>query len=69
MEGEEPPDADSLQRLHIQAWALLKNGMGGLDWAGLPYAVEHLGLEDVPALIDALQTIKTYQKPDTNPDT
>ena len=43
MEGEEPPDADSLQRLHIQAWALLKNGMGGLDWAGLPYAVEHLG--------------------------
>ncbi len=69
MEGEEPPDADSLQHLHLQAWALLKNGMGGLDWAGLPYVTEHLGLQDVSALIDALQTIKTYQKPETNPET
>lgn len=37
--------------------------MGGLDWAGLPYVVEHLGVQDVPALIDAFETIKTYTPP------
>lgn len=47
----------------MQAWLLLKDGMGGLDWAGLPYVVAHLGVQDVPALIDALHTIKTYSPP------
>jgi hypothetical protein len=37
--------------------------MGGLDWAGLPYVVAHLGVQDVPALIEALHTIKTYSPP------
>ena len=60
--GEDKPDQphDPQLSLHLQAWALLKNGMGGLDWAGLPYVVTHLGITDVPALIDALKTIKTY---------
>lgn len=51
------------QAIALQAFTLLKNGMGGLDWAGLPYVVEHLGVQDVPALIDALHTIKTYSPP------
>lgn len=46
---------------------LLKNGMGGVDWAGLPYVVAHLGITDVPALIDAIKTIKTYT-PETHGD-
>jgi hypothetical protein len=51
------------QAIALQAFTLLKNGMGGLDWAGLPYVVAHLGVQDVPALIDALHTIKTYSPP------
>lgn len=47
----------------MQAWLLLKDGMGGFDWAGLPYVVAHLGVQDVPALIEALLTIKTYTPP------
>ena len=49
--------------MHVQAFELLRNGMGGIDWAGLPYVVEHLGLEDVPALIDAVHTIKKFNPP------
>ncbi len=49
--------------MHLKAWALLKNGMGGIDWAGLPYVCAHLGLTDVPALLDAFHTIKTYNPP------
>ena len=51
------------QAIALQAFTLLKNGMGGLDWAGLPFVVEHLGVQDVPALIEALHTIKTYSPP------
>lgn len=51
------------QAIALQAFTLLKNGMGGLDWAGLPYVVAHLGVQDVPALIEALHTIKTYTPP------
>ena len=51
------------QAIALQAGTLLKNGMGGLDWAGLPYVVAHLGVQDVPALIEALHTIKTYSPP------
>ena len=51
------------QAIALQAFTLLKNGMGGVDWAGLPFVVEHLGVQDVPALIEALHTIKTYSPP------
>lgn len=51
------------QAIALQAFTLLKNGMGGVDWAGLPFVVEHLGVQDVPALIDALHAIKTYSPP------
>jgi hypothetical protein len=37
--------------------------MGGVDWAGLPFVVEHLGVVDVGALIEAMKTIKSYQPP------
>ena len=61
--GEEPPEIAPLQHLHVRAFELLRNGMGGIDWAGLPYVVEHLGLDDVPALIDAVHTITTFTPP------
>ena len=51
----------------VQAWGLLANGMGGIDWAGLPLVVEHLGVRDVPRLMDCLQTIKQHT-PDRPPE-
>lgn len=61
--GEDAPVASALHSLHLRAWALLKNGMGGVDWAGLPVVMAHLGLTDPAALIESLATIKNYQPP------
>ena len=44
---------------------MLQNGMGGIDWSGLPAAVEFHGVNDVEALIDALMIIKGHEKPKT----
>ena len=61
--GEEPPEVSPLQHIHMRAFELLRTGMGGIDWAGLPLVVEHLGIEDVPALIDAVHTIINFKPP------
>lgn len=37
--------------------------MGGIDWAGLPFVSTHLGIDDIGALMNALETIKTYEPP------
>jgi hypothetical protein len=42
---------------------LLANGMGGIDWAGLPYVVATLGIDDIEILINRLMVIKAH-KPD-----
>ena len=44
------------------AWNYLTNGHGGIDWAGLPYVVAHLGITDTPALLDRLLVIKTHKQ-------
>jgi hypothetical protein len=49
----------------IRAWRLLANGMGGIDWAGLPIVVEMLGIHDPESLIARLQVIRAY-KPTEN---
>jgi hypothetical protein len=46
----------------MRAWRLLATGMGGWDWQGLPVVVELLGVTDIEALIERLQTIKTYRR-------
>lgn len=40
---------------------MLSNGMGGLDWAGLPTVAALLGIEDLDAFVRHLVTIKTYR--------
>lgn len=50
--------------LAMRCWNLLANGMGGIDWAGLPLAVEWLGVTDVDGLIHRLQVIKAHKPPD-----
>ncbi len=47
-----------------QAHVLLANGMGGIDWAGLPVVCELLGVGDVEGLLQRLATIKTWRRPD-----
>ena len=64
MLGIEPEALLHANGLAIRVWNLLSNGMGGLDWAGLPLAVELLGITDVEALLEALLVIKTH-RPDT----
>jgi hypothetical protein len=48
----------------INAWNLLANGMGGLDWSGLPYVVAHLGVRDVDGLMRRLKIIKGHSPPE-----
>jgi len=53
----------SANALAIRAWNLLSNGMGGIDWSGLGFVVELLGIEDVEALTDALLAIRLHKPP------
>jgi len=62
--GPKPEPLSHANGLAIKAWNLLANGMGGLDWAGLPLVVDLLGIEDIEALVDALLVIKTHRPPD-----
>jgi hypothetical protein len=45
----------------------LTNGMGGIDWSGLPLVVALLGIDDVEAFVDRLLVIKTHKPPNTGP--
>lgn len=45
----------------------LANGMGGLDWSGLPFFVELYDVVNVDSLIHRLTVIKNH-KPETGQD-
>ncbi len=49
--------------LALRTWNLLSNGMGGIDWAGLPLVVALLGITDIEGLLHRLQVIKTHRPP------
>lgn len=70
-EGEEAPVADPLHRLAIEGFSMLANGMGGIDWAGLPMVSALLGVHDIEAFARHLMTIKAYrpETTDTTKDT
>jgi hypothetical protein len=42
--------------------------MGGIDWAGLPFVAELLGIEDIERLADDLLTIKSHEPPEKDPE-
>lgn len=63
-EGEDKPTATEDERLAIEVWNHLSNGQGGIDWAGLPFVVELLGISDVEALIHRLKVIKAHRPPE-----
>lgn len=43
---------------------MLGNGMGGIDWSGLDFAVEKFEISDVDGLIDRLTWIKNHEPPE-----
>lgn len=67
-EGEEtptePPDATTLRQA-IAAWNLLSTQQGSIDWAGIPFVCELLGVLDVERLLRNLLTIKQHTPPKT----
>ena len=62
-EGEDKPQPSAHDALALEAWALLGNGMGGIDWAGLPLVAALLGVSDVERLVHALRVLRTHQPP------
>lgn len=42
---------------------MLANGMGGIDWAGLPLVCAYLGVKRIEPFLDALEVLITYQPP------
>jgi hypothetical protein len=48
----------------VAGWRLLNNGAGGLDWAGLPYAVALLCVADPADFVESLQTVRYHRAPE-----
>ncbi len=47
----------------IRIYNLLANGMGGLDWSGLPLWCGALGVTDVEGLLCRLEVIRGHEPP------
>lgn len=47
---------------------MLANGMGGVDWAGLPIACALYGIQDVELLIRRLLVIKLHDPKENDVD-
>lgn len=54
---------DAEDHAALRAWNLLGNGMGGIDWAGLPYVAAWLGITNVDGLMQRLSVIKHHKPP------
>ena len=44
-----------------RAYAMLANGMGGLDWSGVPLVAELLGVGDLEMFLHRLTVIKLHR--------
>jgi hypothetical protein len=47
----------------MNVYSLLANGMGGVDWAGLPLVVGFLGIKDMEGLMHRISVIKLHRAP------
>lgn len=45
---------------------MLGTAQRDIDWAGLPYAIELLGVQDIDAFVQRLLTIKHYKPESIN---
>ena len=64
-EGE-TPQASTEDMFAFKAHALLANGMGGHDWAGLGVVCAWLGITDIDGLLQRLLIIKTHNPQGTD---
>jgi hypothetical protein len=53
-----PPPATNLDEQAATVVALLGNGMGGLDWAGLETVAAYLEIDDIEGLMQRIHVIK-----------
>jgi hypothetical protein len=58
----DPPPRGEADGHAIAVWNYLSNGMGGLDWSGLPLVTEYLGITDIEGLMARLIVIKTHRR-------
>lgn len=68
-EGEAAPVASADDHAAIRVHAMLSNGMGGYDWAGLPLMVEWIGVQDVEGLLARLHAIRQHMAQDDDKPT
>jgi hypothetical protein len=54
--------ADEADRLAFRVFNLLADGMGGLNWQGLPLMCGWLGAADIEGLMERLAIIKTHRQ-------
>lgn len=66
-DGEPEAHASADDELAIRGWNLLSNGMGALDWSGLPIVCALLGVTDIEGFITRLSVIKSH-RPDAEPE-
>jgi hypothetical protein len=62
-EGEEPPHPAHEDLVALRVWNMLNNGMGGLDWSGLPLAAAMFDVGDMEDLITRVLVIKGHSPP------
>lgn len=53
----------------FRVFNLLADGMGGLNWQGLPLVAGWLGVQDVDGLMHRLAIIKTHRQQQAKKDT
>lgn len=57
------PVITSEDTIAIRIFNALQNGMGGVDWAGLPWMADLYGVEDLDDITERLIVIKTHEPP------
>lgn len=65
-EGEASPEQNPEHTLVIQAWNMVSDGTGSVDWAGVPIVAAMLGIEDLETFIRRLMTIKHHRPGESN---
>jgi hypothetical protein len=63
-EGEGAPEQTPDDGIAFRAYRLLANGMGGIDWSGLPLVCAWLGVRDVEAFLHRLEVIQAHKPPE-----
>lgn len=64
LEGVDPPEPNDEERQAVQAWNLMADRNGHIDWSALPIARALYGITDEAGLVERLLVIKLHRTPD-----